>query len=62
MFPSLGRLKRVDGNANEPGVLATAASLRAFRCAYDSLSHTAMKKLRIVMLRFGTARQEMVLE
>jgi hypothetical protein len=56
MFPSLGRLKRVDGNANEPGVLATAASLRAFRCAYDSLSHTAMKKLRIVMLGFGTAR------
>ena len=31
MFPSLGRLAHVEGNANEPGVLADAAAKRHYR-------------------------------
>jgi len=31
MFPSLGRLAHVEGNANEPGVLEYAAGRRNYR-------------------------------
>jgi hypothetical protein len=49
---------QLDARADRRRVRFARGAGRPPRCA----THTAVKKLRIVILGFGTARQEMVLE
>jgi hypothetical protein len=48
--------------AHQPCRALQGVVVSPLHCATAAAPHTVMKKLRIVILRFGTARQKMVLE